>query len=75
MTMNKVYNSNITIRINKDDKDKFKDKVDIYNITMSEVIREAIESYLNKESIKLRAIYISFIGGFYIMGYYGRVYG
>lgn len=49
MTMNKVYNSNITIRINKDDKDKFKDKVDIYNITMSEVIREAIESYLNKE--------------------------
>jgi len=48
--MNKVYDSNITIRINKNDKDKFKDKVNIYNMTMSEVIREAIENYLNKNN-------------------------
>ena len=48
--MNKIYNSNITIRINKNDKDKFKDKVNIHNVTMSEVIREAIENYLNKNN-------------------------
>ena len=45
-----MYNSNITIRIYKDDKEKFKDRVDKDNKTMSEIIREAIKDYLDKRS-------------------------
>ena len=43
-----MYDSNITIRICKDDKEKFKDLVEQDNKNMSEAIREAIENYLNK---------------------------
>ena len=43
-----MYDSNITIRIYKDDKEKFKDLVEQDNKTMSETIREAISKYLNK---------------------------
>lgn len=45
-----MYDSNITIRIYKDDKEKFKDLVGQDNKTMSEVIREAIKIHLNKRS-------------------------
>lgn len=45
-----MYNSNITIRICKNDKEKFKDRVDKDNKTMSEIIREAIKDYLDKRS-------------------------
>ena len=43
-----MYDSNITIRIYKNDKEKFKDLVEQDNTTMSEAIREAINKYLNK---------------------------
>ena len=45
-----MYDSNVTIRIYKDDKEKFKDRVDKDKQTMSEVIRKAIKEYLDKRS-------------------------
>ena len=46
-----MYNSQITVRINKDDKDNFKDMVKQSNSTMSDVIRKAIENYLFKQYV------------------------
>ena len=45
-----MYDSNITIRIYKDDKEKFKDRADKDSQTMSEIIRKAIKEYLDKRS-------------------------
>lgn len=44
-----MYNSNISIRVYKDDKEKFKDITKQDNKTMSEVIREAIKKYIEKD--------------------------
>ena len=43
---NKAYDSNINIRVHKEFKALLKAKVNKNNITMSDVIREAIENYL-----------------------------
>ena len=47
-----MYNSNISIRVYKDDKEKFKDITKQDNKTMSEVIREAIKKYIEKDCNK-----------------------
>ena len=38
----------ITIRISKDEKDRLKDKADIEDLTMSQIIRKAIRQYLSE---------------------------
>lgn len=43
-----MYDSNITIRIYKDDKEKFKELVKQDNKAMSEVIRDYIKEYLKR---------------------------
>lgn len=45
-----MYNSNITIRVCENDKEKFKRLTKKDNATMSEVIRRLIEIYINKRS-------------------------